>query len=92
MGIETRIEKALKKEERRKIIVATIENLETKKQIMRKKKGLERGVYIEDLTRKEREVQGIIRRAKEEREKGKEVKMGYMKVKIGEMWMKWKNV
>ena len=60
---------------------------------MMKKKELERRVYIEDdLTRKKREVQGIIRRAKEEREKGKEVKMGYMKVKIGEKWMKWNEM
>lgn len=47
----------------------TVENWEMKRNIMIKKKNLERGIYI-DLTKREREIQGRLRRmAKEKKEK-----------------------
>lgn len=63
----------------------TVENWEMKKNIMMKKKNLKKGIYIDDdLTRREREIQGKLRRmAMEEKEKGKEVKVSYMKMYIG---------
>lgn len=74
MGVEVRIEKAymIREGEGKKIIVAT-EKWEMKRQIMMKKRELEKGIYIEDdLTKKERKIQGIIRRiAKEEKERRK---------------------
>lgn len=73
------------------MVRAEIERWEMKRQIMMKKRGLEREIYIEDdLTKKERVIQGMIRKvAKEEREKGREVKIGYMKTRIDGRWLKW---
>jgi len=59
---------------------------------MSKKKGLEKGIIIEDdLTRKEREIQQKLKRmAKEERERGDDkVKVGYMKINLKEKWLRW---
>jgi len=93
LGVEVTIEKthAIREEEGKKIIIATVEKWEMKRQIMMKKRELEKGIYIDDdLTKKEREIQGTIRRiTKEEREKGKEVKIGYMKARIGRKWFRW---
>lgn len=65
-----------------------VENWEMKRNIMMKKKNLEKGIYIDDdLTRREREIQGKLRRmAMKEKEKGKEVKVSYMKMYIDGKW------
>lgn len=58
---------------------------------MRKKKDLEKGIIIEDnLTWQEREIQQNLRQlASDEREKGKKVKIGYMKMSVNEKWDRW---
>lgn len=93
LGVEVRIERAhaIRVDEGKQIIVATVEKWEMKRQIMMKKRDLEKGIYIDDdLTKREREIQGKIRRiTKEEREKGKEVKIGYMKASIEGKWLRW---
>ena len=74
-----------------KTAIATIQNWEMKKEVMKKKSELKKGIYIDDdLTVKQREIQMKIRKiAKQEKEKGKETKIGYMKIKIDGKWMKW---
>ncbi|KAJ4427157.1 hypothetical protein ANN_24773 [Periplaneta americana] len=59
--------------------------------IMRNERKLQgKDCYIEDMSRKEREIQAAIRRgAKEEREKGHEVKLGYQKIQINGKWENW---
>ena len=59
-----------------------------KKEIIRKKSKLKKGVYIDDnLTKEERGIQIKLReRAREERAKGISAKVGYKKVKIGNKW------
>ena len=56
-----------------------------------KLKGKE--IYIEnDLTKQEREIQAAIRqKAKEERNKGNEVKIGYLKLRINGKWEHWND-
>lgn len=66
------------------MVIAEVDNWEQKKNIMSKKKNLERGIIIEDdLTKKEREIQQKLREiVRREREKGaKEVRIGYKKIK-----------
>lgn len=64
------------------IIVVTMKSMEEKRRIMKQKSKLEKGVYIDDdLTRKEREIQQHIRRlARERKEKGEYIKIGYKKL------------
>lgn len=52
---------------------------------------LGKGIHIDDdLTRAEREVQEKVRRMlKEEREKGNNTKIGYMKLQVNDRWIKW---
>ncbi|XP_073968234.1 uncharacterized protein [Bombus fervidus] len=59
-----------------------MKSMEEKRRIMKEKSKLEKGVYIDDdLTRKEREIQQHIRRvARERKEKGEYVKIGYKKL------------
>lgn len=47
--------------------------------------------YIDDdMTNKEREIQAVLRkRAREEREKGNTVKVGYQKIMINNQWENW---
>lgn len=63
---------------KRELAVMELKDWETKQKIMREKGKLgERKIYIDhDLTKEEREVQRI-ERAREERIKGKKVKIGY---------------
>lgn len=74
------------------IIVARLENLEAKKEVFENKHKL-RGsdIFIEqDQTRAEREIQRkVIIAAKEERKKGKEVKIGYHKLRVDGNWLRW---
>lgn len=78
-------------EQKEKMVVANLQNWKMKKQLIRKKKELQRGVYIDDdLTEKERGIQQEIRRsAKAERGKGNNTKIGYMKLQMEGKWLKW---
>lgn len=93
LGKEVKIGKAYKITNRKKskIIIATLEDWQQKREVTTKKKDLKRGIWIEDdLTWKEREIQKKLRKkAKEEREKGNKVRVGYMKIQIGEEWYRW---
>lgn len=66
------------------LTIISLESWEQKMEVMKKKKELERGIYVEDdLTQKEREIQKWLRDiAKEERNKGKDARVGYMKLYI----------
>lgn len=74
-----------------KVVIAKLKNWDMKRQVMSRKRGLKRGIYIDDdLTEKERNIQRQARRrVKEERERGKEARVGYMKIKVGEKWLTW---
>lgn len=72
--------------------VVEVDSWEQKRDIMSKKKELEKDILIEDdLTRKEREIQWKLREmARGEREKGmKNVKVGYKKIRIEDKWFRW---
>ena len=73
------------------IVVAKLGNWEDKRTVMRKKKELKAGIYIEDdLTREEREVQRKLRMiARENREKGKMATVRYKKICIEHLWYNW---
>lgn len=81
----------IKEGEGKKGIVVIVEEWEMKRNVMMKKKNLDKGIYIDDdLTRREREIQERLRRmAREEKEKGKEVKIGYKKISVNGKWFKW---
>lgn len=75
-------------------ILAKIETQQQKKEIMKAKAKLKNEkemIFIEnDLTFEERKVQRqIIIQAKQQKEEGKEIKIGYHKLKIGNAWHKW---
>lgn len=74
----------LKIKENKEIVVAELDSWDQKREVMSKKKNLKTGIWIEDgLTKEEREIQKQLReKAKEERTKGKKVKVGYMKIFI----------
>lgn len=77
------------------IVAAEVESWEQKRDIMKNKKVLERGIFIEDdLTRREREIQQRLREiARGERENGnRNVKVGYKKITIGEKVMIWNEI
>lgn len=78
-------------ENKGKIVLVKLEDWKMKRQIMSKKKNLKKDVYIDDdLTNIERKVQQEVRKlAKEEREKGKNTKVGYMKVQVEGKWIRW---
>ncbi|KAK9744337.1 hypothetical protein QE152_g7851 [Popillia japonica] len=72
--------------------VATVGNWEEKRLIMSNKQKLKgKRVYIDyDLTKKEREIQGrLIEVAKAERNRGKQVRVGYQKISVEGKWMRW---
>jgi hypothetical protein len=78
-----------------KMMLAKTENWEQKKNIMLNKsksngrKG-ERMYIDDDLTKEERETQKKLRElAKEERDRGKRVKIGYRKIQINGEWFRW---
>lgn len=69
-----------------------LKSLRDKIEIMRNKSKLkDSDIYIDDdMTKQEREIQAKLRRiAKEERDKGNTVKVGYQKLLINEQWVNW---
>lgn len=77
------------------IVKVELKNFQDKISIMKKKiklKGEE--CFIDsDLTKKEREIQQAIRqRAREERENGNIVKVGYQKLSINDKWVNWRDM
>lgn len=92
LKVEIKVKKtsAIKLRGDKTIVAAEIESWEQKRDIMKNKKVLERGLFIEDdLTRREREIQQKLREiARGERENGN-VKVGYKKITIGEKVMTW---
>lgn len=93
LKVEVMVRKARKVGERgqESVTVVEIGEWEKKKEIMEKKKNLSKGVYIDDdLTREEREVQKKLRdRAREEKGRGKRVRVGYRKIRIEDKWYRW---
>ena len=50
-------------------------------------------IYIDDdLTKQEREIQRILRRAREERDNDNEARVGYQKLMINNNWINWKEL
>lgn len=92
LGVDVTVTEAYKvgKNQENKIIIAKIENTKQKTLVMTNKNKLKgTKIIIEnDLTKKELEIQRDIRLiAKEEREQGKQVKVGYQKLIInGQTW------
>lgn len=77
----------------KRLIIARMRCWEGKMELMKRKKGLSRGIYIEDdMTKKERWVQSRAREvARGEKEKGNITKVGYKKVKINDVWYIWED-
>lgn len=71
-------------------VVVRLQSLEDKKLIMKTKMLRGTQIFIDDdLTKEERIIQQIVReRAKEERNKGNRVIVGYQKVEINGMWLR----
>jgi len=85
VDVEVKKVRKIRINDNKNIMVAEIDSWEQKREIMSKKKELEKGIIIkDDLTRKEREIQQKLRRiAKEEREKGDDkIRVGYMKISL----------
>lgn len=82
---------------RGRVIVASLENNDIKKEVMLNKSKL-KGERRTDIYRKqfnmgrEANTRTIAKWAKEQREKGKEVKIGRGKVKIQDKWMYWEEL
>jgi len=77
------------------VLVIKLENEEMKKNIMRNKYKLKGDrIFIEnDVSWEERRVQErIVRWAKEQKEKGIEIKIGFGRVRIGNVWRKWAEI
>jgi hypothetical protein len=76
-----------------KMMLAKIESWEQKKNISKSKFKEKKGerMYIDDdLTKEERETQKKLRElAREERDSGKRVKIGYRKIQINGDWFRW---
>ena len=76
------------------LIKVQMSSFDEKMEIMRNKRKL-RGqeIFIEnDMTRQEREIQAAIRfRAKQERERGNSVRIGYQRLQINGTWENWGN-
>jgi hypothetical protein len=100
--LETEIEVKLNVKEafkinKHKMMLAKIESWEQKKNIMLNKSKLkekeDERMYIrvdDDLTKEERETQKKLRElAREERNRGKRVKIGYRKIQINGEWFRW---
>lgn len=75
-------------------LLIRVQDLEKKKEIMINRKNLKgTNMFIDDdLTKKEREIQKIIReRADEERKKGNKTRIGYQMLEVNRVWMKWQE-
>lgn len=72
-------------------VVAEVGSREQKREVMVRERELKRGIYIDDdLTKMKRERQNHLRdKAKEEREKGNDVKIGYEKIFVKDSWYRW---
>jgi len=92
MGLEKVVEEK-RKEEWRRIIGEKLRNMKKKKELMKKKEILGRGIRIDDdliwRGRKMRWKLGEI--AKKERKKEKRVGIEYEKINIDGEWWKWKE-
>jgi len=76
----------------RNMIVAKIDTFINKQEIMKNKTKLRnKPIFINnDMTVKERDIQRILRnRAREEREEGKEVRVGYKTIRIADKQFRW---
>lgn len=92
LNIDTHIQEAYQIKD---ITIAKVNSWEQKMQIMRKKRELKgTEIYIEnDMTIKEREIQKQLRGiSKAEKNKGKNVKVGYQKISINDKTYKWKDM
>ncbi|KAH0820866.1 hypothetical protein GEV33_001925 [Tenebrio molitor] len=79
IGVKVNVKEAFKIN-KNKMMLAKIENWEQKKNIM----------LNDDLTKEERETQKKLRElAREERDRGKRVKIGYRKIQINGDWFRW---
>ena len=83
---------SVKGKDDKRIIIAEMDSWENKKEVM-KMKGLlkDTNIFIEnDQTYEERKIQAELRKImKEEKEKGRKVKMGYQKIIIDEVRYDW---
>lgn len=90
---EVTVERAYKirMKENKETIIASLGSWDQKREVMNRKRELTQGIWIEDdLTKEERGIQMKLReRAREEREKGNKVKVGYMKLFIGDRVFRW---
>lgn len=85
LKIEIKIKKVseIKTKGKNKWMIAELDSWEQKREVMEKKRNLEKGIRIEDdLTKKEREIQEKLwNMAREEREKGDDkIRVGYKKI------------
>lgn len=76
----------------REVIIAGLKNWEDKQEVMKNKCKL-RGSKIfinHDYTKAERDIQSkIVEAAREERKKGRAVKVGYKKIMVDGKWIDW---
>ena len=91
---EIREAREIKTSRGKEIIIAKLENWKDKREVMRRKRELKTGVYIEDdLTWKEREMQRKLReRARQKREEEKRAIVKYKGVSIEQKWYEWNEV
>jgi hypothetical protein len=94
IGVKVNVKEAFKIN-KDKMMLAKIESWEQKKNILLNKSKLkekedERMYIDDDLTKEEREIQKKLRElAREERNRGKRVKIGYRKIQINGEWFRW---
>lgn len=92
LGVEVKAREVRVFNNDRTMAVVELECWEDKNEVMKKKNGLAgKMIFIDnDLTRKEREIQKkLVRIKKTEKEKGKQAKVGYMKIQIQGKWLFW---
>lgn len=93
LEIDVKIEMATRLGERTCLV--KLKDIEEKEKVMRNKSKLKNcrqgRIYIDnDMTENERSIQGKIRtRAREERRQGKNVRVGYQKLTIGDVIWRW---
>lgn len=88
----TEVQQVGREKDNRKVVRATVENMESKIRIMTNKNKLKgtRCYIDDDLTDEEQKIQKSLREiAKVEKAKGKRVVVGYQKIRIGEEWIRW---
>ena len=79
----------------RGLALVELKTFEDKLNIMRNKRKLTgQECYVkDDMTKREREIQAAIRKkAREARERGHEVKVGYQKIQINRKWETWEDI